>query len=287
MYSLHVLAAAGVTAVLAQLDFARAEDRSAPPVDKSVYSLFNPVPDDKLRDFSPDRPGKSHSTITVDAGRFQIESDILNYTRDGPSMLRSYTLGAPLLKVGVTNWMDFQIGTSLFNHLRQGSGASAINASGFGDTVLGAKINLFGNDGGDQSMALVPFVKLPTAARDIGNGHAEFTLNVPYTIALSKPWSLTLEPNFGILRNDANTSYRQNYGFIANLSRPVFFETLTAAIEVAVDVSSEGRAQTRVSLDPSLQWLVTKNLQLDIGIYLGLNKATPQYNPYLGVAYRY
>lgn len=46
-----------------------------PPADESGYSLLNPVPDDKLREFSTDRPGKSHSSTTVDAGRFQIESD--------------------------------------------------------------------------------------------------------------------------------------------------------------------------------------------------------------------
>ena len=41
------------------------------------YSLWNPTPDDKLRDLATDRPDKTESPITVDAGRFQIEADIL------------------------------------------------------------------------------------------------------------------------------------------------------------------------------------------------------------------
>jgi hypothetical protein len=36
-----------------------------------------------------------------------------------------------------------------------------------------------------------------------------------------------------------------------------------------------------------LQYLVSKNLQLDVGVYLGLNNATPRYNPYIGVSYRF
>ncbi len=292
---------------------AQAEEESQVAADKSGYSLFNPVPDDKLREFSTDRPGKSHSTITVDAGRFQIESDFVNYTYNprgpGQTTTRAYSIGTPILKLGVTNWMDIEVATALFNSLRQSGGGAlggapgpsnapddastqggspgSTRARGFGDTSVGAKINLFGNDGGDQSLALIPFVKFPTAARGIGNGRVEFTLNAPYTIALSKPWSLTLEPNFGILRNQANSEYRQNYGFIANLNRPVLVDGLTAAIEVAVDVSSERKAMTKVSLDPSLQYLLAKNLQLDVGIYLGLNRATPRYNPYVGVSYRF
>ncbi|MBN8958834.1 MAG: hypothetical protein J0H17_20060 [Rhizobiales bacterium] len=42
------------------------EDADGPQPDKGGYSLFKPVPDDKLREFSADRPGKSHSSTTVD-----------------------------------------------------------------------------------------------------------------------------------------------------------------------------------------------------------------------------
>ena len=261
------------------------------------YSLFNPVPDDKLRELSSDRPGKSHSSITVDAGHIQIESDFLNYIYDphgsGGVTTQAYSIGTPIFKLGITNWMDVELGLALFNSLHQFSKSSGDNsnwdvtARGFGDTSLGAKINIFGDDGGDQALAVLPFLKVPTASPGLGNGHAEFTLNVPYTIALSKPWSLTLEPNIGLLRNLDNTDYRGDYGFIANLNRPILIEGLTAAAEVAIDASSEKKAGTRLSFDPSLQYLVSKNLQLDVGIYLGLNTATPRYNAYFGITYRY
>jgi Putative MetA-pathway of phenol degradation len=266
-----------------------AEEKSS--VKGSDYTLFNPVPDVQLRDFSTDRPGKSHSSKTVDAGHFQIESDFVIYTRDPggddrPSS-RSYSVGTPIFKFGVNDSIDIEVATAVFNYLSQsGGGSPPLVARGFGDTAVGAKINLFGNDSGNQSLALLPFVKFPTAAPNIGNGFTEFMLNAPYTID-AKPWSLTLEPNFGILRDSTNTGYRENYGFIANLNRSFFSEKLIGAIEVAADFSSEAGSEPKVSIDPSLQYLLTRDLQLDVGIYIGANRATPRYIAYTGISYRY
>lgn len=262
-----------------------------PVPDKSGYSLFNPVPDDKLRDFSSDRPGKAQSSTTVDAGRFQLESDFLSYTYDprGPGRVstRAYSIGTPVLKLGVTNWMDVELGTALFNGQRVSGPEGASSVRGFGDTLLGAKINLFGNDGGDLALALLPFVKFPTAARGLGNDYTEFTVVAPATIALTKAVSVTLQPGLGVLRNSANTGYRDGYSFVASLSGPVLFEGLTASMEVAFDGSSERKFPTRVSLDPALAYQVTKNLQLDVGVFLGLNRATPRSQSYVGISYRF
>ncbi len=54
---------------------ARAEDP-----DKSGYTLFDPVPDDLMRKFAPDRPAKGFSVRTIDAGHIEIETDLVNDT---------------------------------------------------------------------------------------------------------------------------------------------------------------------------------------------------------------
>ena len=51
---------------------------SPPAADKSDYTLFDPTPNAALRTFSPDRPTKSNGPITVDAGRFQYETDLVS-----------------------------------------------------------------------------------------------------------------------------------------------------------------------------------------------------------------
>src|SRR6266436_4230281 len=51
-------------------------------VDKAAYHLFNPTPREYLREMVADRPDKTESPYTVDAGHFQVETDLVSYTRD-------------------------------------------------------------------------------------------------------------------------------------------------------------------------------------------------------------
>ena len=262
-------------------------------VDKSQYNLFNPTPDDQLRPFSTDRPGKTHSSLTVDAGHFQLESDFWNYTWDRftrtRTTARAYSVANPFLKVGVTNWAEVEIQIPSYNSLaiRSRDGQGSLRARGFGDLLIGGKINLFGNDGGDRALALYPLIKLPTAARGLGNNMVEYSLNIPYTVALPAKFSLTVEPAIGLFRNLNKQGYHADYQFLVNLNRPVIGETVTAALEIAAEYTTDHNIRPRYTIDPSLQWLVTPALQLDIGAYIGLNKDAPDYNPYVGISFRY
>ncbi len=284
--------------------------------DKQQYDLLNPVPDDQMRPFSTDRPGKTHSALTVDAGHFQLESDFFNYTYDRYSpnqeTTRVVSVATPILKAGLTNDIDLEAAFDLYNdtHVTARGGGGATNATassssapaqsisgnssgdvkgqGFGDTALGAKINVFGNDGGGtSSLALLPFVKIPTGVQTVSNGVTEYTLNAPYELQLDSLWALTLEPALGWLKNYNNTGHHGDYSFIVNISRPVIWKDVTAAAELASDYSSDPNITPRYTFDPSLQWLVTDNFQLDMGAYIGLNRAAPDLNPYVGVSYRY
>lgn len=262
-------------------------------VDKGQFNLLNPTPADAMRPFSTDRPGKTHSALTVDAGHFQLESDIWNYTWDhwtrDTTTIRAYTIVNPNLKLGITNSAELDVFLPLYNTLnvRSRSGRGVVHASGFGDVLLGGKVNLFGNDGGDEALGAIGFVKVPTGARGLGNNMVEYTLNVPLTSALPGKFSLTLEPVVGLLRNLNKQGYQGDYQFLINLSRPIIGEVVTAAIELALDFSGDHNIGPRHTLDPSLQWLVTPNLQLDAGVYIGLTKAAPDWNPYVGISFRY
>ena len=56
----------------------QAAEGDAPAPDKSHYHLFNPTPRELMREFNTDRPDKTESPYTVDAGHFQFEMDVLN-----------------------------------------------------------------------------------------------------------------------------------------------------------------------------------------------------------------
>lgn len=262
-------------------------------LDKSQFNLFNPTPEEALRPFSTDRPGKTHSSLTVDAGHFQLEGDVWNYTWDhwtkDESTLRATTVINPNLKLGITNWAELDVFLPFYNTLevRSRNGGGRSRGFGFGDVLLGGKVNVFGNDGGDQALGAIGFVKLPTAGRGLGNNMVEYTLNLPFTTTLPRGFSLTVEPAIGLLRNLYKQGYQADYQILVNLNHPIIGEAVTAALELALDFPGDHNIGPRHTVDPSLQWLVTPNLQLDAGIYIGLTKAAPDWNPYVGISFRY
>ena len=115
----------------------------------------------------------------------------------------------------------------------------------------------------------------------------EYMLNLPYTMDLPNKFSVTFEPAIGLIRNLNKQGYQGDYQFLINLNRLIIGETVTAALEIAFDFPGDHNIGPRHTLDPSLQWLVTQNLQLDVGIYIWLTKAAPDWNPYVGISYRY
>ena len=56
--------------------------RAADPADKSWFTLFHPTPEALLRELNTDRPDQTEGPITVDAGHFQLELDLVSYAYD-------------------------------------------------------------------------------------------------------------------------------------------------------------------------------------------------------------
>src|SRR4026209_2035948 len=83
--------------------------------DKGQYTLFNPTPKELMREMSTDRPDKTESPYTVDAGHFQVEMDLFGYTRDhdtaagADSRTETFSVGPVNLKGGLFNNVDLQI----------------------------------------------------------------------------------------------------------------------------------------------------------------------------------
>ncbi|MFC1225577.1 hypothetical protein ACFE6N_17335 [Pedobacter sp. BG31] len=65
------------------------------------YSIFSPVPKEKLREMETDRPDVTESAITVDAGHFQYESDLFALERERPesSSQKTVTINRANLKM--------------------------------------------------------------------------------------------------------------------------------------------------------------------------------------------
>lgn len=270
---------------------ALAEDAPAP--DKSGYTIFNPTPVDQMRSFSTDRPTKSDTPYTVDAGHYQYEADFLSWTYDhhntAQTTTSNFVVGDPTLKAGLTNNVDLEMALAPLNfnqsHVR---GTTTENtAAGFGDVYTRLKYNLFGNDSGDYALALTPYVKAPTAAHNVGNGHWEGGFYAPFVAALPRDWTLNITSEMDVLENTALNGYHTNFSNLINFSHSVFDPSVTGYVEFWSDVNNDQGASPQYTADFAVSWVVKDNLQLDAGINVGLNKAANDLQPYFGISQRF
>jgi hypothetical protein len=285
----HNLAAAAVCAAL--LPAAARADDPAPPPDKSGYDLFNPTPDTDLRGFSTDRPDKSATAYTVDAGHFQYETDLLGILYDGyantHTTTRQFFTADPVLKLGVTNYADVEValGGYLNQHVMDRSAGTSHDTDGFGDVTLRAKFNLFGNDGGPAALSVAPFFKLPTATRGLGNRVGEFGVVAPAAVNLPFDVTLLLVTEFDDFKNASNTGRHAGFTNSIALERPITPQ-LTIEVELWAQVQSSG-VPAQYTFDVSLAYLLGPNTKFDMAAYAGLNKAAPDIVGYVGLSQRF
>ena len=246
-----------------------------------------------LRALCTDRPTKSTSPCTVDPGHWQLESDLVNVTVDRSGGVNTTTILAtnPTLKYGLSktvdvelNWAPWQIVTT-----RDRSSGAKTQESGIGDLFGRLKWNLLGDDGGNISFALSPYVKLPTAKAALGNGAVEGGVIAPININLPAKFSLVIDPELDILENAAGDGRHLSTSGLLSLSRPLS-ATVTASLEVwtAVNFDPAGR-RVQYSADLGAAWIPAgrPNLQFDGGVNLGLNRVTPAAQVYVGVSRRF
>ncbi len=258
--------------------------------DKNQYWLLNPVPPDQMRSFSTDRPTKSNVPYTVDAGHFQYETDLVNFTHQVTGSVHTDTLLVPnpTFKAGVTNNADLEVnipfaGVQTFDTATAASGT----LWGTGDTFVRSKINLWGNDGGDNAVAVIPYVKAPSAPFGIGNGAVEGGLIGPVAFNLRNNFTLLLVPEIDALKDSADNSRHGNYVFDVNLSREVI-KNVTAYVELWSDYDADpAQNTTLMSFDAAVAWVFLPNAQIDVGANFGLNRATPAIQVYAGLSQRF
>lgn len=262
--------------------------------DKNGYNLFRPTPETLLREMATDRPDKTESAYTVDAGHYQIEMDLLSYTYDrasaGGEHLTEQSLAiAPInLKVGVLNNVDLQIIAESYNiqWTKDRDANSSTGISGFGDLLLRCKTNLWGNDGGPSALAAMPFVKIPTAQHDLGNEGLEGGIIFPLEMELPADWGLGAQAEMDWLQDSNGSDYHQEFINTVTVSHDIAGK-LAGYVELYSNVSTEHGAKWIATFDFGLTYAVTRDIQLDAGMNIGLTSAADDLNPFIGLSMRY
>jgi len=263
--------------------------QEAPTPDKSGYNLFNPVPENLMRELSPDRPDVTESPYTVDAGHYQLETDFANFTYDKTdgTTTKIWEVGDFNFKAGLLNDVDVQFVYDNYLNVHTGdSSGKSTTQSGFGDFTTRLKINLWGDDGGKTAFAMLPYITFPTSTDGLGNNGVEGGVIFPLAVSLPYDFDLSLETAASLIGNDGNGGYDEEFIASASLDHQIIGK-LSAFLEFFSNFSTESHADWVGTVDAGLEYLVTKNIQLDLDCYFGVTPAAADYNPFCGITVRF
>lgn len=256
------------------------------------YHLFNPVPVEKMRDFATDRPDRTESPITVDAGHFQIETDLIVLSQNQVSEVgqeiktSGYGLMVSNLKAGLSENIDFQVVlTPYVTGKTTVNGADVSDQNGFGDTTLRLKWNLIGNNEGDFAFGLMPFVILPTNSGGMGHKKIEAGLIAPFGLGLPAEWEMGGMFQYNRAKNGTDEAFHHEYVTSLTVGHAVYGD-FDGYIEFWNQFSSEQDSKWQATLDLGLLYHLAKDIQFDAGVNIGMTESTDDLNPFVGISAR-
>lgn len=116
---------------------------------------------------------------TVAKGDWLLEADIVagiwdrSGARDLQVSAREVIMAPFILTTGVNDRWDVQLAFDGWVEAEVEAGGQRERVSGWGDAWVRAKWNFYGDEAAGPAWALLPYVKLPVADADIGNGEVE------------------------------------------------------------------------------------------------------------------
>ena len=272
---------------------------TTPPPDKSGYTLFNPAPVDQMRDMDTDRPNITNTPHTIDAGHVQIEAGMLDYTftryhasKTDNFIANDFAFGQANVRVGILNNLELNAVINAYesDHVHDYATNKSSYPGGFGDTSFGGKLNLWGDDGGDNvwstALAIQPQLKFPTGRGGIGNGKFELSVAAPFLMNLPREFHLGLQPGVSYERNTTNSGYVTGFENTISIDR-VVVGNLDVYVEYAADVTTQQHVKAPQTLDVGGTYPVSKNIVVDAGINFGLDYAVPNVEVLTGISLRF
>ncbi len=250
------------------------------------HSLFHPVPQNLMREMETDRPDVTEAPFTVDAGHFQVETDLIILTKEATEseQINTLLINQFNFKVGITGSTDLQIGFQSYGRQKEKeltSGTWSVQ-DGCGDLMFRIKQNLIGNDHGNFVLSVLPYVKFPTSKYD-ENSRFEGGLIVPMLYKLPGEWKL----GFQVEADRLKDKYQQ-------AMHTEFLQSLTVSHPLLKGV--EGITETYYTYDfkahqfsnfinAAIQMEVARDFKLDAGLNYGIQH-TAEKHYFIGASYR-
>lgn len=241
------------------------------------------------REFCADRPGLGTPACILDSGHVQVELGLADWTLERAPGQRTDTwlAGDLLVRLGIADHAELQLGWTAFGHLRERIGNAVQRQSSTGDVTIALRRSLLHPGGDGARVAVMPYASLPTGGGAIGAGTWSAGVEIPFGFDLSSNVALEFAPKVEAAADSDGDGRHLAYGGVATLDVD-FSDRLTAAAELSAtrddDPSGHG-TQTLAGL--SVGWMAHRDFQLDAGVNLGLDRAAPDVELYAGVSRRF
>jgi manganese/zinc/iron transport system permease protein len=247
--------------------------------------------EDELRPMSTDRPDRTESPYTVDAGHVQIEADLASLAVDKSDGVDVRTLGLAALnmKYGLSRRVDMQVVVPFFVRERVrapgvgGGSESETVDERIGDVTLRLKWNAFGNDGGASAFGVMPYVTIPTA--DGADDEVVAGVILPLAVDLRPGWGLGTMLQLDWVPDADGDGRHVDVVMSAALGRDLT-AALGAFVELYTAVSPEAGGTASATFDAGLTYAATPDLQLDAGFNIGLTESADDRLFFLGATIR-
>jgi hypothetical protein len=215
------------------------------------------------------RPLTTDDACTVEKGKFQLETgfDFARQDNHDKEFFPSVTLS-----YGLFERMDMGVGSTY----QFANPADGKRENGFGDTALKIKYRLVDQKDWIPSFAVSGTLKLPTASesKGLGSGKADFNINTIFTWNLTK--RLQLYANLGYtFIGEHGVENGLNYSLAGQLSLSDKWALVGEIIRVN-NFNGHKRDDPFSGL-VGTQYLITESLVWDVGLGIGMNKASSDF----------
>lgn len=242
----------------------------------------------ELRPLTTDRPDTTESPYTVDKGHYQIEMEPMSWGRDKDGNDKTTAITSSYnLKFGVTDNADLQLVLSPYNYVRTETDGDRDSQHGFGDTTIRAKINFWGNDGGDTAFALMPFVTLPTDDSDPDaddDDHVEFGLIAPLAFSLPHAWDAAVMLEIDRVRNADDDGYAIAWTESITTSHAIIGDW--ACYFEFVNTHTSDDSPDERYFNTGVTYGLTETTQLDVGTNIGISDGAEDLRFFVGFSFK-
>ena len=223
----------------------------------------------EMRELSTDRPDKTESPYSVDAGHFQVEASILNRAQTA----EAWDILNLNLKYGMSPKADVQ---AILTPIRFQPGTH-----GMSDLTVRLKYNVMGNDQpGAFGLGVMPYVTLPVGRDGISSGRVNYGFNVPMAMDLPHEFEMGMMAQLDFTEAGQDLSTMVTFGHD-------LFENVGMYLEFFNTLQSLKSADWVSTVDTGLTYKLTPFVQLDCGLNIGITDAADKLELFTGISAKF